>query len=195
MRKHYLNVCGFLCALLFLGTVTTVAYAEVKENLRYSYYSFQAGEEGSSLRQRVIQASPFAVLPSRNNKIPVGVTKSQLSYRCSFKKSYSGTCSVSTCEVLLDLEVVLPKMIGGTDEQRAQFDAFLSPLEDHEMQHVSIAREYAIQMEDYLNTVLEAADCDTLKDDIDITAKEIAAASKLAQQSFDDQEDHGIELE
>jgi len=175
-----------LAALLpALAALAPAAHAEVKEELKYTYYEVE-------VRPGRLDPQIRAATPIRENGRPFhGNTRWYVRWRYQVGPSGGPQCRVATLNVELTLEITLPKIRGASARQQQAFDRYLEKLRAHEMGHVEIDREAARAVERELLALPPGRDCDSFRAALNTAGHAVLERYRRKNRDYDDSTNHG----
>ena len=131
--------------------------ADVKENLKYTYY-FAKADPSQSLLSILNSSTPIRI----DGKFFHGYTYWHVKWYFRWSEKPGGSCKISSVTTELTCNIQLPKLLGATSEQKAQFEKYLSALRIHELGHCQIGKEAAATIDQKILSLHEMPNCDVL---------------------------------
>ena len=144
--------------LLLSAAAAAPACAEVHEALDYDHYEARL-LPGHSLAATINDASPFRP----DGQVFHSATAWYLDWQVKPLPTSDGRCKVGDVRVALHGQMVLPRLLGGSEAQQRHFDAYLVRLREHELGHYEIGREAARQLEKSFYALSPARSCSELQ--------------------------------
>ncbi len=176
------------CAIcLFVSFILTCpAFAEVRENLEYKYYDVKA-EVGDPLRPHIFAASPIKM----EGKQYSGVANYNIKWYPRFESDRNGACHITGVSTVLNAVITLPKLIGGDDLQKTNFERYINTLREHELNHYRISMEAAQEIDANLMELPPIYGCGELKALADKIAYSTQDYFEDKQRQYDRSTKHG----
>jgi predicted secreted Zn-dependent protease len=125
------------CLLVYLILIGS-AFAEVTENIEYKYYEVNA-KIGEPLRPQIFAATPI----KQGGKPFCGNTNVDIKWYPQVESDSNGACHVTSVSTILNVVITLPKLKGGDELQKTNFDRFFNTLREHELNHYKVDAEAA----------------------------------------------------
>ena len=162
------------------------ARAEVHETLDTGHYEARA-RPGHSLALALNDASPFRP----GNQVFHSATAWTLDWTVRPEATPDGRCR--SAEVRIDLrgEMLLPRLLGGSQAQQDRFESYLSRLREHELGHFEIGREAARELEQSLYGLAPARTCDQLQSAARAQGARVLPKYEALGDAYDRQTQHG----
>jgi predicted secreted Zn-dependent protease len=161
--------------------------AGVRETRKYERYVIH----GASVQE--LAAQMRALGPHGTDEIAPALTRSDRRASLDFRGD-ARECRISGVTVALDVTIILPVWDIPRDASaalRAEWDRFLGALERHELGHRAIALTGAQRLQQTLSR-LRGRTCDDVKTAAEYASRDEAAATRGAQNAYDDSTSHGI---
>jgi predicted secreted Zn-dependent protease len=148
----------FIYFIICFFVLTGTAFAEVNENLEYKYYDVKA-EVGDPLRPHILSATPLR----KGEKKVTGNIRWNIKWHPQVESDSTGACHISSVSTTFNAVITLPKLIGGDDLQKTNFDRYLIVLRKHELTHYGMYLEAAREIDSTLKELPPIYDCKELK--------------------------------
>jgi predicted secreted Zn-dependent protease len=145
-----------LLLLIDAGLPGRVA-AEVREQLVTTEYAVR-GDPSVPLLQLLNRASPVR----EGGKTFHGYTKWTVNWRFRWRDDAAAGCRISGIVTQIDGRMTLPRLVGGSADQRQRFETYLQALRQHEMGHFSIARQAGREIDAGILALPPMRDCASL---------------------------------
>lgn len=181
---------SLLLAASLLAALTVGAEA-AKLAKTYSYFSI-GGSTLDEIENELNTRGPKVKSTGRRHP---GATQMEFSTRLTYAES-GGKCWVHDATVTVKAKVILPRWRGhrrAGDDVRLVWDALSSDIRRHEEQHVTIARDYARQIETTLKKLGRQKSCEVAATKAGATADKILKRHDRAQDKFDQVEAKNFE--
>ncbi|SDS45094.1 DUF922 domain-containing protein [Pseudomonas oryzae] len=163
------GLCAGMLMVLSLALLAPQVRAEISEKLDYTDYPVPASEE-ASLGRSLNRNSPI-----RHDGLTYHAYTTwtvNWTYRWT---DAGGYCRISEVATQLHGIIKLPRLEGGSESLRGQFDRYLQALHQHELGHYQIGRKAALEVDRELRALPVMANCQRLS----------AAANRIAHQVVD----------
>jgi predicted secreted Zn-dependent protease len=176
------------CAVYFLlcFVLTGSAFAEVRENIEYKYYEIKA-EAGRPLRPQIFAATPIKT----GEELFGGNTNWNIKWDTQVESDSNGACHITGVSTILNVVISLPKLNGGDDLQKTNFDRFFITLREHELNHYKISSEAAQEIDSNLKDLPPIYHCKELKDLANKIAYGTLDFFNKKQRQYDSDTKHG----
>lgn len=175
----YFIVCFFV--------LTGTAFAEVSEAIDYKYYDVKA-EVGDPLRPHIFSATPIKY----GDKMYSGYISWDVKWYPKVESDSNGACHITGVSTTLNAVITLPKLIGGDDLQKTNFDRFFISLRDHELKHYGIILDAAREIDSTLKELPPIYDCGELKALADKIANCTLDYFAEKNRQYDGSSNHGV---
>jgi len=87
--------------------------------------------------------------------------------------------------------MTLPRLVGGSSEQKQRFETYLSRLREHELGHYEIGREAALELEQQFYALHPAASCGELQSAAREAGARLLPRYEAMGDTYDVQTEHG----
>ncbi len=145
-------------ALLLLGlALPGGAAAEVREQLVTNEYAV-GGDPSVPLLQLLDRASPIR----EGGKTFHGYTKWTVNWRFRWRDDAGAGCRIAGNITQIDGRMTLPRLVGGSADQRQRFETYLQALRQHEMGHFAIAKQAGREIDAGILALPPMRDCTSL---------------------------------
>lgn len=134
------------------------AFAEVSENLAYTYYDVTAQADKTLLSQ-LNASSPIR----ENGQVYHGHTKWDIRWRFWWNTDASGVCRITRSSTSLVSAITLPRLNGANLRQQSIFDRYIASLEAHELGHHQLAVQMARKIDSDLVSLPGMNSCPELE--------------------------------
>lgn len=174
----------FMTATIVLPITLCVGLADAASVSRsYSYFRI-GGATLSELQDELTARGPTVKSTGRRHP---GATEMQFVNRLDYDDD-NGKCRVSKAGVSVKAKITLPRWTrpaGAAEDTRLIWGALAGDIKRHEESHVSIARDYARQMEEALLALPAQKTCAIAADRAQETIRRLLGAHDAAQERFD----------
>lgn len=175
--KHIL-----LAALLAAGAVSLPAQAATVSK-SYSYFTI-SGKTLDEIEQQLMTRGPE--VKSTGGRHP-GATQMEFTSRIGYSE-VKGGCAIVSAKVGVKAKVILPRWRphGKADQDvKLIWNTLSSDIKRHEESHVSIAKNYARELEQALKAVGKQKTCDIAAAKAKTVSNKVLTAHDRAQEEFD----------
>ncbi len=173
-----------LSAMIVLPITLCVGLADAASVSRsYSYFRI-GGATLSELQDELTARGPTVKSTGRRHP---GATEMQFVNRLDYDGD-AGKCRVSKASVSVKAKITLPRWTrpaGAAEDTKLIWGALAGDIKRHEESHVSIARDYARQIEEALLALPAQKTCAIAADRAQETIRRLLAAHDAAQERFD----------
>jgi predicted secreted Zn-dependent protease len=180
----YQTFAPLACLAAFAFPV--LAAAEVHEVLDYDHYEAHA-QAGHALATALNDASPFRP----NGQVFHSATAWYLDWRIGPQPTPDGRCRVGEVRIDLHGQMMLPRLVGGSEWQNQRFDSYLVRLREHELGHYEIGREAARQLEKQFYALPAARNCSDLQSAAREAGARLLPKFEAMGDTYDQQTQHG----
>lgn len=179
MTSLTLSIATFvLSSALCLGIADAASVSR-----SYSYFRI-GGATLPELQDELTSRGPTVKSTGRRHP---GATEMQFVNRLDYDGG-AGKCRVSKASVSVKAKITLPRWsrpAAAAEDTRLIWGALVGDIKRHEESHVSIARDYARQMEDALLALPAQKTCAIAADKAQETIRRLLVAHDTAQERFD----------
>jgi predicted secreted Zn-dependent protease len=182
--RHETTVAAAACLALLAAPGVR---AEVHEALDYDHYEAHA-QPGHPLVQALNEASPFRP----GDQVYHSATAWFLDWKVRPEPTVDGRCRVGAVRVELHGRMTLPRLVGGSSDQKLRFESYLARLREHELGHYEIGREAAHELEKRFFELRPAASCSELQSAARATGARLLPEYEAMGDTYDLQTQHGI---
>ena len=174
--------------LLALASIAFAAgaRAEVHETLDTGHYEARA-QHGRSLALALNEASPFRP----GNQVFHSATAWTLDWTLQPRATADGRCRTAEVQVDLRGEMLLPRLLGGSQAQKERFESYLVRLREHARGHFESGREAARALEKSLYALKPARSCAALQAAARDEGVRVLAKYEALGDAYDRQTQHG----
>ena len=174
--------------LLALASIAFAAgaRAEVHETLDTEHYEAHA-QPGRPLALALNEASPFRP----GHEVFHSATAWTLDWKVRPAPTADGRCRSAEVRIELRGEMVLPRLLGGSQAQKERFESYLVRLREHELGHFEIGREAARQLEKKLYGLAPARSCSELHSAARQEGARLLPKYEAMGDAYDRQTQHG----
>ncbi|MHB8908160.1 MAG: DUF922 domain-containing protein [Syntrophales bacterium] len=165
---------------------STVPQAEVIDDLDYTYYPAEA-DSARSLQSILTAASPIR----HNGRVFHGYYHSDMSWELQWFRQPEGRCKIIKLTIRIIGEITLPRLVGGTDAQREQFDTLLPALRVHELGHHDIDKEAAAAIGRKILSLPEMSSCAALESAANDLGDQTINEYRERNEQYDAETNHG----
>lgn len=145
-------------ALLLLGAALARGVAaEVREQLVTTEYAI-SGDPSVPLPQLLNRASPIR----EGGKTFHGYTKWTVNWRFHWRDDAGAGCRIAGIVTRIEGRMTLPRLVGGSADQRERFETYLQALRQHEMGHFAIAKQAGREIDSRILALPPMRDCASL---------------------------------
>lgn len=183
LKKNYLKLMTVFAILVFN---VPDADAQAIEEVTFKYYEFFPRGPNDNLQRLIWNAS----LLQRDGQTFAGRADWRI-YVKYYLRMERGRCSISYHDVRVTATVTLPKMVGGTSDQKTRFSQYLSRLTQHELKHVSITKVHANNLYNRLSIASSEANCQLLREKISTLTNEYIGYARAENKGYDERTRHG----
>ena len=170
--------------VILLSMPAAVARAEIAPDITYEYFPVQY-IQGKSFQSMVRLSTP---LRDANNHRPLANISWRFFYRNAlFDQPTIGVCKLKEVEVGCTCLIRLPKLEGGDENVRKQFEVFVEESRKHELEHCRIAVKHAGHLKTAF-TAVKQNDCDKIGKKMREVYDQIYDECRAEQKRFDDLE-------
>ncbi|HEX4329461.1 MAG TPA: DUF922 domain-containing protein [Burkholderiales bacterium] len=173
-------------ALLLACWLPLTSAAQVRDDLVTRYYEVPV-RPGESLNQQVRAASPIR----DDGAVYYGDTHWNAHWNFRWNSDASGRCRLTSVQVSLRAEILLPQLRGADGRQAAAFERFITALRRHEMGHYEHGRQAAAEIERDLLALPPAASCAALEAQANQGAHRSVARYAAMDVQYDRETGHG----
>jgi predicted secreted Zn-dependent protease len=131
--------------------------AEVREQLVTTEYAV-SGDPSVPLLQLLNRASPIR----DGGKTFHGYTKWTVNWRFRWHDDAGAGCRIAGIVTQIDGRMTLPRLAGGSADQRERFETYLQALRQHEMGHFAIAKQAGREIDAGILALPPMRDCASL---------------------------------
>lgn len=174
----------FLITTIVMPIALCVGLANAASVSRsYSYFRI-GGATLPELQDELTSRGPTVKSTGRRHP---GATEMQFVNRLDYDGG-TGKCRVSKASISVKAKITLPRWTrpaGAAEDTRLIWGALAGDIKRHEESHVSIARDYARQMEDALLALSAQKTCAIAADKAQETIRRLLASHDAAQERFD----------
>jgi predicted secreted Zn-dependent protease len=163
------------------------ARAEVHEALDYDHYEAHA-TPGRPLVEALNEATPFR---PPGNEVYHSSTAWFLDWKVRPEPTADGHCRVGAVRIDLHGRMTLPRLVGGSSEQKQRFESYLARLREHELGHYEIGREAALELEQQFYALHPAASCGELQSAAREAGARLLPRYEAMGDTYDVQTQHG----
>ncbi len=171
--------------LLAASLIASTALPAASESVSKSYSYFSVG--GTTLDELESELNKRGPKVKSTGQRHPGATRMQFNTRLGYLEK-DGSCRVTEASVTVKAKVILPQWrqrARADSDARLVWDALSSDIKRHEEQHVSIARDYARQLERKLMRIGRQKDCKVAAQKAKTIADRTLDAHDKAQAKFD----------
>ena len=179
---RYCTTCFLVCFIL-IGS----AFAEVTENIEYKYYEVNA-KAGEPLRPQIFAATPIR----QEGQLFCGSANPNIKWYPQVESDSNGACHITSVSTIMNVVITLPKLIGGDELQKTNFDRFFITIREHELNHYKIDAEGAQEIDSILKDLPPIYHCNELKDLADKIANRTWEYFKEKNRQYDRDTTHGL---
>ena len=176
----------FALLLLIGAAMPRSAAAEVREQLATTEYAV-TGNPSASLLQLLNAASPVR----EYGRTFHGYTKWYVSWRYRWNESADGSCRISSVTTRVDGHTTLPRLVGGSAEQRLRFDTYLAALRIHELGHFAIAQQAGREIDAGILALPQMHNCATLESAANDFGRRVLNQHLAREKQYDATTEHG----
>lgn len=162
------------------------AQAELTETLRYREYTGEH-QTGSTLLATLNGASPIR----QDGQIFHAYTAWHINWNYRWWEERDGRCRITASRTRLQMEITLPRLNTTDAAVRRRFGQYLFALRAHEMEHVSIARRYAREIDEGILRLPQMPSCSALSGAADTLGRRLIAEAAEAEREMDRRTLHG----
>lgn len=163
---------------------------EVNENLRYALYPVPL-PPSQSLLQALDAASPIR----EHGRIFHGYTSWSVDWRFRWWQESNGQCRITSVTTTLSIVIQLPQLQLPASEpatlRRAEFEAYLAALRQHELGHADTGRMAAKAIDQAIAALPHQASCAELETKANETGYRLLAEFNQRDQQYDLATEHG----
>lgn len=175
-----------LLVLLIGAGLTRGAGAEVRDQLATTEYAV-TGNPSVSLLQLLDAASPIR----ENGKSFHGYTKWYVSWRYRWNENADGGCRISSVTTQVEGRMTLPRLVGGSAEQRLRFDTYLAALRKHELGHYTIAQQAGREIDAKILALPPMRNCASLESAANHLGHRLLNQHLAREKQYDATTEHG----
>lgn len=175
------RLLGIVMSILMLPAI---AHAEIRHNLRYSYYDVNA--HTGNLYEQLRVAAPKRA----GSEGLLGYTVWNIRWMPTTEHA-NGQCSMKHIMVDVDADIQLPRLGQATERQRQAFERFMKALLEHEQGHAKIATLAAEQLEREVMAIQPEAECISLEAKADAIWSQIWNQALSVEREYDRLTQHG----
>lgn len=174
---------GMATCLLLL---VLCAQAAVRDEVRYQFYdvSLKAGE---SVYQALSRSSPIR----SEGKVFFGYTTWNVQWNYRWWRAADGRCRITESTVWLSSTIQLPQVLGDLGSLQGRYDRAYAALKLHEQGHADIGRAVAQEIDQFILSLPEKANCAQLEQAVNSGAQDILARSRGRDRDYDARTGHG----
>jgi len=158
----------------------------VHEALDYDHYEAHA-LPGHPVVQALNEATPFRP----GDQVFHSATSWFLDWKVRPEPTMDGRCRVGAVRVELHGRMTLPRLVGGSGEQRQRFDSYMVRLREHELGHYEIGREAARDLEQKFYALGPARSCGELQSAARETGARLLSKYEALGDTYDRHTEHG----
>jgi predicted secreted Zn-dependent protease len=164
----------------------TSAQSEVSEKLTESPYDAY-GDERSTLLSVLDAATPIVFAGRKYHAF----TAWNVQWSLRWFAEPDGRCRVTSASVELTSKMQLPRLIGGSAQQRQAFYPYLSALRTHEFGHYQIGKDAAEAIDRGIQRLPPAATCHALEEDANTLGYRLLADYQARDRQYDQSTGYG----
>ena len=177
----------FPAVLLFACCLPLTGAAQVRDDLVTRYYEVQV-RPGDSLNRQVRAASPIR----EGGEVFYGHTHWNVHWDYRWNSEASGRCRLTSVQVSLRTEILLPQLRDADSRQAAAFERFIAALRRHEMGHYEHGKQAAAEIERDLLGLPPADSCAALEAQANQGAQRSIARYAAMDVQYDRETRHGV---
>jgi predicted secreted Zn-dependent protease len=176
----------FTATLLLACCLPLISAAQLRDDPVTRYYEVPV-RPGDSLNRQVRAASPIR----DGGQVYYGDTHWNAHWDFRWNSDASGRCRLTSVQVSLRTEILLPRLRGADSRQAAAFERFVTALRRHEMGHYEHGRQAAAEIERELLALPPAASCAMLEAQANQGAQRSIARYAAMDAQYDRETGHG----
>jgi predicted secreted Zn-dependent protease len=174
-------------ALIVLSSLWAAsARCEVHEKLSESLYDVY-GDDHSSLLSLLNAATPIHFEGKKYHAF----TTWNVHWNFRWFREPDGSCRITSATIALTSRMQLPRLIGGSPEQRQQFYPYLSALRTHESGHYQVGKDAAEAINRRIEHLPTASTCHSLEEDADRLGYAVLAEYQAHERQYDQSTGYG----
>ena len=175
-----------IATLLLACCLPLISAAQVRDDLVTRYYEVPV-RPGDSLNRQVRAASPIR----DGGQVYYGHTHWDAHWDFRWNSDASGRCRLTSVQVSLRTEILLPQLRGADSRQAAAFERFIVALRRHEMGHYEHGKQAAAEIERDLLALPPASSCAALEAQANQGAQRSIARFAAMDGQYDRETRHG----
>jgi predicted secreted Zn-dependent protease len=176
-----------LAAAVLLVSLSQVAGAEVSESVDFIYYDAPVSS-GQSLLDALNGASKIR----QNGRTYHGYTKWNVRWNFWWREGRNN-CRITRVKTTVASTITMPRIIGGTNAQKREFERFSAALKEHELGHAAIGKEAADAIDRAIRALPEMQDCGALERAANGKGNELIREYQEKEKRYDADTRHGRE--
>ena len=171
--------------MLLAGAVST-ANADVIDKVVYSYYIVRA-QPDQSIGNVLNKSSPFR----HDGRVFHSQTKWDVNWHYHWFEKADGKCKMNQVSVEVNSKIILPTLVGASDEQQNRFNTYLKALQIHELGHVDFGKQAARDIDSGIIALPELANCKVLDAAANALGNQLLESYRQKEIQYDVETDHG----
>ncbi len=184
-NKAVMKLLRLALSMVLIGMVFPTR-ADVTDKVVYSYYIVRAQPNQSSANL-LNKYSPFR----HDGRVFHSHTSWDVSWHYHWIEAPDGKCKMAQVSVALDSKIVLPTLVGATEDQQSKFNTYLRALQTHELGHVDFGKQAARAIDGGILALPELANCRVLDAAANALANQLLDSYRQKEIQYDVDTDHG----